>query len=94
MIAVESTWEWKQSFHPCRAMLGRLPVTAASVMTRRTSLSMTGLLHTSSQDPRTPFCTANTVSCFWLGTTKLMTYDSSLGTGKENGRDWTIGMCD
>lgn len=56
-----------------------LPDRAASVMMRRTSLSMSGLLQISSQLPRNPLCSASAINCFWLGTTKPITYDWSLG---------------
>lgn len=55
-----------------------LPATAASVMMRRTSFSIWELLQSSSQVPFTSICFAKVISCFWLGTTKLITYDWSL----------------
>lgn len=36
------------------------------------------LLQSSSQVPFTSICFAKVISCFWLGTTKLITYDWSL----------------
>ncbi|TNN30625.1 hypothetical protein EYF80_059222 [Liparis tanakae] len=51
---------------------------AASVMMRRTSFSIWELLHISSHVPLTCSCSASTISCLWLGTTKLITYDWSL----------------
>lgn len=47
-------------------------------MMRRTSCSMWELLQSSSQVPFTSICFAKVISCFWLGTTKLITYDWSL----------------
>lgn len=55
-----------------------LPAIAASVMMRRTSFSIWELLQISSQVPLTSICSAITISCLWLGTTKLITYDWSL----------------
>lgn len=54
------------------------PEIAASVMMRRTSFSNWELLQISSHVPRTCSCSASTISCLWLGTTKLITYDWSL----------------
>lgn len=54
------------------------PAIAASVMMRRTSFSIWELLQISSQVPLTCICSASAISCRWLGTTKLITYDWSL----------------
>lgn len=54
------------------------PARGVSVMPFRTSSSMVLLLHSSSREPPTPYCSANARKCFWLGTTKPITYDSSL----------------
>lgn len=61
------------------------PVSAASVMTLRTSSSMGLLLHSSSHDPRIPYWPARARSCFWLGTTKPITYVSSLQGWRRRG---------
>lgn len=47
-------------------------------MMRRTSFSIWELLQSSSQVPFTSICFAKLINCFWLGTTKLITYDWSL----------------
>lgn len=47
-------------------------------MMRSTSFSIWELLHSSSQVPLTSISFARVINCFWLGTTKLMTYDWSL----------------
>jgi len=66
-----------------------LPEIAASVMMRRTSFSIWELLHISSHVPLTCICSASTISCLWLGTTKLITYDWSLKIEHERGHGFS-----
>lgn len=67
---------------------------AASVMMWRTSFSIRELLQISSHEPFICICSARAISCLWLGTTKLITYDWSLNNNNKKRLDYRLKFTD